>query len=81
METAEARIQEYFNGLMTMVDQSTKSETDQLLMAGAMMAVAKILYHKNLSEDQFGYSAFGLKNTISRSGLDYLKAYKEKFFL
>ena len=36
---------------------------------------------KNLTEDQFGYSAFGLKSTISRSGLDYLKAYKEKFFL
>ncbi len=50
METAEVRIQEYFNGLMTMVDQSTKSETDQLLMAGAMMAVAKTLYYENLAE-------------------------------
>ena len=50
METAEVRIQEYFNGLMTMVDQSTKSETDQLLMAGAMMAVAKTLYYENLTE-------------------------------
>ena len=50
METAEARIQEYFNGLMTMVAQSTKSETDQLLMAGAMMAVAKTLYYENLTE-------------------------------
>ena len=43
METAEAGIQEYFTGLMSIVDQSTKSETDQLLMAGAMMAVAKTL--------------------------------------
>ena len=50
METAEARIQEYFTGLMSIVDQSTKSETDQLLMAGAMMAVAKTLYYENLAE-------------------------------
>ena len=50
METAEARIQEYFTNLMSIVDQSTKSETDQLLMAGAMMAVAKTLYYENLTE-------------------------------
>ena len=53
METAEARIQEYFTNLMSIVDQSTKSETDQLLMAGAMMAVAKTLYYDNLSEKEF----------------------------
>ena len=35
---------------MSIVDQSTKSETDQLLMAGAMMAVAKTLYYENLTE-------------------------------
>ena len=50
METAEARIQEYFTNLMSIVDQSTKSQTDQLLMAGAMMAVAKTLYYENLTE-------------------------------
>ena len=50
METAEARMQEYFTNLMSIVDQSTKSETDQLLMAGAMMAVAKTLYYENLTE-------------------------------
>ena len=50
METAEARIQEYFTNLMSIVDQSTKSETDQLLKAGAMMAVAKTLYYENLTE-------------------------------
>ena len=50
METAEARIQEYFTNLMSIVDQSTKSETDQLLMAGAMIAVAKTLYYENLTD-------------------------------
>ena len=50
MDTATERIQEYFTGLMSIVDQSTTSETDQLLMAGAMMAVAKTLYYENLAE-------------------------------
>ena len=50
METAEARIQEYFTNLMSIVDQSRTSERDQLLMAGAMMAVAKTLYYENLAE-------------------------------
>ena len=53
MDTATERIQEYFTGLMSIVDQSTKSQEDQLLMAGAMMAVAKTLYYDNLSEKEF----------------------------
>ena len=81
MQDPVEKLEDYYNGLMTIAEKSVTSEEEGILLAGAMMAVAKILYHKNLSEDQFGYSAFGLKNTISRSGLDYLKAYKEKFFL
>ena len=38
---------------MTIVDQSTKSQEDQILMAGAMMAVAKMLYHNNLTEQEY----------------------------
>ena len=53
MDTPSERIQEYFTGLMSIVDQSTKSQEDQLLMAGAMIAVAKTLYYDNLSENQF----------------------------
>ena len=34
----------------------------------------------NLKEEQFGYSAFGLKDTISRPLKNYLKGYKEKYF-
>jgi len=38
---------------MSIVDQSTSSQEDQILMAGAMIAVAKTLYYDNLSENQF----------------------------
>ena len=41
METAEARIQEYFTGLMSIVDQSTKSETDQLFLIDVILAQGK----------------------------------------
>ena len=53
MDTPSERLQEYFTGLMSIVDQSTSSQEDQILMAGAMIAVAKTLYYDNLSENQF----------------------------
>ena len=31
---------------------------------------------KNLEKKQFGYDAFGLKDNIKRSSIDYLKNYK-----
>jgi len=52
MDTPTQILEDYFSGLMTIVDQSTKSQEDQILMAGAMMAVAKMLYHNNLTEDE-----------------------------
>ncbi len=53
MDTPTQILEDYFSGLMTIVDQSTKSQEDQILMAGAMMAVAKMLYHNNLTEDEY----------------------------
>tara|TARA_E500000318_G_scaffold52273_1_gene48788 strand:- start:629 stop:850 length:222 start_codon:yes stop_codon:yes gene_type:complete len=52
MDTPTQILEDYFSGLMTIVDQSTKSQEDQILMAGAMMAVAKMLYHNNLTENE-----------------------------
>ena len=43
MRTPTERIQDYFNKLVVVTDQSTMSQEDQILMAGAMMAVAKML--------------------------------------
>ena len=53
MDTPTRILEDYFSGLMTIVDQSTKSQEDQILMAGAMMAVAKMLYHNNLTEQEY----------------------------
>jgi hypothetical protein len=53
MVTATERLQEFFNHLVSFCDQNTKSQEDQVLLAGAMMAVAKMLYHNNLSEQEY----------------------------
>ena len=53
MDTPTQILEEYFSGLMTVVDQSTKSQEEQILMADAMMAVAKMLYHNNLTEQEY----------------------------
>ena len=53
MDTPTQILEDYFNGLKTIVDSSTKSQEDQILMAGAMMAVAKMLYHNNLTELEY----------------------------
>ena len=53
MRTPTERIQDYFNKLVVVTDQSTMSQEDQILMAGAMMAVAKMLYHDNLTEVEY----------------------------
>ena len=53
MVTASERLQEFFTHIMSFCDQNTKSQEDQVLLAGAMMAVAKMLYHNNLSEQEY----------------------------
>ena len=53
MITATDRLQEFFDNLLAFCDQTTKSQEDQILLAGAMMAVAKILYHPKSSKIEF----------------------------
>ena len=52
MLTATDKLQEYFNELMQFSDTAVTSQEEQILLAGAMMAVAKMLYHSNLSEQE-----------------------------
>ena len=52
MTNAEAKLAQYFETLMLLVEKSSKSEEDSILLAGAMMSVARILYFDNLSEQE-----------------------------
>ncbi len=53
MITATTKVQEYLNELMNVSDTAVTSQEEQILLAGAMMGVAKMLYHNNLTEQEY----------------------------
>ena len=53
MRTPVEKLQEYFVELMAFSDKSTQSSEDQVLLAGAMMCAAKMLYSNNLSLQEY----------------------------
>ena len=67
--TATEVLQEYFNELMTFADTGVTNQEEQILLAGAMMAVAKMLYHNNLSEHEYN-------NIMDHNGRDLLNLLK-----
>ena len=68
MRTPVEKLQEYFVELMAFSDKSTQSSEDQVLLAGAMMGAAKMLYQNNLSLQEYNdimdHNAKGLINLI-----------------
>ena len=69
MPTATDKLQDYFNELMNFADTGVTSQEEQILLAGAMMAVAKMLYHNNLNEQEYN-------NTMDHNGRDLLNLLK-----
>jgi|TARA_R100000541_G_scaffold56715_1_gene66293 hypothetical protein len=45
---ADLRLEEFFISLMEMIENTSKSSEDSILLAGAMMSMAKILYFQEL---------------------------------
>ena len=52
MTQAEQKLQSYFEQLMTIVENTSKSEEDSILLAGAMMSVARVVYYNNLNPQE-----------------------------
>ena len=48
----ERKLQDYFDKILVVVEKTSKSEEDSILLAGAMMSVARILYFDNLSKEE-----------------------------
>jgi len=69
MLTATDKLQEYFNELVTFADTGVTNQEEQILLAGAMMGVAKMLYHNNLSEQEYN-------NIMDHNGRDLLNLLK-----
>ena len=50
--SAEQKLQTFFEELLIWSERSSKSHEDSILLAGAMMGVARILYFENLSKEE-----------------------------
>ena len=69
MINAEQKLAEYFDKLMHFAKSDRKSEEDSILLAGAMMGVAKVIYQKHFNPDQ-------VQNLMDHSGYDLLNLIK-----
>ena len=49
MTKAEEKLTEYFDKLMLIAKNTSKNPEDSILLAGAMMAVARVLYFHTLN--------------------------------
>ena len=52
MTEAENKLQNYFEQIMVLAENTSISEEDSILLAGAFMSVARVLYINNLNPDQ-----------------------------
>ena len=50
--STEQKLQDFFEKIMVLVENTSKSEEDSILLAGAMMAASRFLYYKTLSTKQ-----------------------------
>ena len=50
--TADVKLQEYFNGLLQMAEKTSKSSEDSILLAGAMMSAARVIYYDRLGPEE-----------------------------
>ena len=68
MIEAELKLAKYFDSLMEFAENSSQSEQDSVLLAGAMLGVAKIIYqnHFNPNEAQklLDHSGYDLLNLV-----------------
>ena len=69
METAEQKLAGYFEKLMMISKNTGKTPEDSLLLAGAMMAVAKVIYYDHLKPSE-------AKDLENHNGYDILELIK-----
>ena len=50
--STEQKLQDFFEKIMVLVENTSKSEEDSILLAGAMMSVARVVYFNNLNPQE-----------------------------
>ena len=69
IETASDKLVKYFDSLMIMAENTSQSSEDSVLLAGAMMGVAKMIYYNHLSRQE-------AQELLDHNGYDLLKLLK-----
>ena len=49
MTEGEIQLKKYYDNLLIMAEKTSKTDQDSILLAGAMMAVARLLYFNSLN--------------------------------
>ena len=69
MIEAEVKLAKFFDTLMEFVENSSQNPQDSVLLAGAMMGVAKVVYQKHLHPEE-------AQNLLDHNGYDLLNLIK-----
>ena len=69
MINAEEKLADFYDQLMHIAKNSSKSEEDSILLAGAMMAVSRVLMYEHLSSKD-------AQKLFDQGGLDLIELVK-----
>tara|TARA_R100000700_G_C3044619_1_gene66920 strand:+ start:30 stop:272 length:243 start_codon:yes stop_codon:yes gene_type:complete len=69
MGNAEEKLADYFDKLMIIAKNSSKNSQDSILLAGAMMAVSRVLIYDHLSLEE-------ANALLDQGGLDLIELVK-----
>ena len=69
MANAEEKLADYFDKLMYIAKNSSKSSEDSILLAGAMMAASRVLFYEHLNAKE-------AQNLFDQGGLDLIELVK-----
>ena len=69
MIDAQEKLAEYFDKLMYIAKNSSKSSEDSVLLAGAMMAAARVLFYDHLTAKE-------AQSLLDQGGLDLIELVK-----
>jgi len=69
MENAEEKLANFYDKLMYIAKNTSKSDEDSILLAGAMMAVSRVLFYDHLNAKE-------AKDLMDRGGYDLIELIK-----
>ena len=69
MSQAEEKLHKWFEELMVMADKTSKCDEDNILLAGAFMSAARVLYFNHMNPDD-------AKHIMEQNTFDFIELIK-----